>query len=105
MSNPITRRERRLTTQQQHPWRASLRTALQVASVLTAAAIVAAPVLVDFIEQFWPGSPVAAWIVGGIAVLSAASAALARIAALPQVDAVLELIGLGSAPEAGSPRA
>lgn len=87
------------TTQQQHPWRATARTVVQVALTLTAAAIAVGPLLADFIDQQWPGSPAAAWIIGAVAFLSALSGLLARIAALPAIDRVLELVGLGSAPE------
>lgn len=104
MTIPTTRRERRLTTQQRHPWRATVRTIVQVAIVLGAAAIVAGPEIVVFLEQFWPGSPVGAWIVGAVAVLAGLAGLLARLAALPAVDRVLELVGLGSAPEAAQTR-
>ena len=87
------------TTQQQHPWRAAIRTAIQVAVVLVAAAVAAGPDLSLFVEQFWPGSPVIGWIAAAVTFLAALSGLLARLAALPAVDRVLELLRLGSAPE------
>lgn len=69
--------------------------------MLSAAAIVAAPLVSDFIEHFWPRSPVVPWIAGSIAFLSALAGLLAKLAALPQVDRLLELLRLGSAPGVG----
>lgn len=87
------------STQQAHPWRAAIRTAVQVAAVLIAAAIVAGPEISLFIEQFWPGSPVPAWIAAAVAFLAGLSGLLARLAALPAVDRLLEhIFRLGSAP-------
>ncbi|MGO3649499.1 hypothetical protein [Agrococcus casei] len=87
------------STQQQHPWRSAARTALQTAVVLVAAAIVAGPEIAAFVEQFWPRSPVPAWIAAAVAFLSAASGLLARLSALPAVDRLLEhIVRLGSAP-------
>ncbi|WAC65197.1 hypothetical protein OVA14_07290 [Agrococcus sp. SL85] len=89
------------TTQQAHPWRAAWRTAVEVGAVLSAAAIAAGPLLSDFVAHFWPGSAVVPWIAGTIAFLSALAGLLAKLAALPQVDRLLELLRLGSAPGVG----
>ena len=87
------------TTQQIHPWRAAIRTTLEVALVLTAAAIAAGPFIAEFVEQFWPGSPVVGWIIAAVAFLSALSGLLAKLAALPAVDAALQrILKIGSAP-------
>lgn len=95
------------TTQQRYPWRAFMRTALEVALVLTTAAIAGGPLIADFVETTWPGSPVVAWIIAAVAFLSSLSGLLARLAALPAVDAALQrLVRLGSAPGVGGgPRA
>jgi hypothetical protein len=88
-----------ITTQQRHPWRAAVRTTLEVALVLATAAIAAGPLIADFIESTWPGSPVVAWITAGVAFLASLSGLLARLAALPAVDAALQrILKLGSAP-------
>lgn len=87
-------------TQVRYPWKTTVRTALQ--AFLSAATILAliAPQLQEFVDQFWPGSPVVAWI-GTAAVFVAALAALiTRIMAIPAVDAVLTKIGLGAKPAA-----
>lgn len=87
------------TTQQAHPWRAAARTAIEVALVLAAAAVAAGPLVAEFVEMFWPGSPVVAWIIAAIAFLSTLSGLLAKLAALPAVDAALQrILRLGSAP-------
>lgn len=88
------------TTQQRYPWKAALRTVIQTAIPLGLAAIAAGPLLAEFVEQTWPGSPVVAWITAGVAFLSSVSGLLARLAALPAVDAALQhLLRLGSAPD------
>lgn len=94
------------TTQQQHPWRAAVRTAVEVAIVLVTAAIAAGPYIGEFVEQFWPGSPVVAWIAAAVVFLSALSGLLAKLAALPAVDAALQrVLNIGSSPSVdGGPR-
>ncbi|MFC7430968.1 MULTISPECIES: hypothetical protein [unclassified Agrococcus] len=92
MSQPITRRERRLTTQQQHPLRATLRTGL-AALVGVATAV---PPVVTILDEELNGWALLG--VGGQAVV--VSSIITRIMATPAVDAVLERVGLGSAPEA-----
>lgn len=90
-----------VTTQQRYPWKAALRTVIQTAIPLVIAAIAAGPLIADFIEQTWPGSPVVAWIMAGVAFLSGLSGLLARLAALPAVDAALQhILKLGSSPAA-----
>lgn len=90
-----------VTTQQRHPWRAAVRTALEVALVLATAAIAAGPLIAEFVEQTWPGSPVVAWITAAVAFLAGLSGLLARLAALPAVDEALQrILNLGSSPAA-----
>lgn len=93
-----------VTTQQRHPWRAALRTAIETAIPLAGLAalafIAAGPELAAFADQFWPGTPIAAWIVAAVTFVSAAAGMLARIAALPAVDALLQRVfRIGSAPK------
>jgi hypothetical protein len=86
-------------TQTVYPWKAALRTGLQA---LTSALILVAligPLLADFIRDQFPGSPVAGWIIGGVAFCAALSALIARIMAVPQVNAALTAIGLGATPK------
>ena len=94
-----------VTTQQRHPWIAAIRTALEVALPLAALAayafIEAGPELAAFVDQFWPGSPVGAWILAAVVFVSGAAGLLARLAALPKVDAFLQrFFKLGSSPAA-----
>lgn len=86
-------------TQTVYPWKAALRTGIQV--LLSSLVLIAliGPLLSDFIEQQFPGSPVAGWIIGGVAFCSALGALIARIMALPQVNAILTTIGLGATPK------
>ena len=95
MSQPTTRAElraKRATTQQQHPMRAAVRTAL---AALVAAAT-AAPLVVAILEEELTGWALLG--VGGQVVVVASI--VTRVMALPIVDRALELVGLGSAPEA-----
>lgn len=80
----------------------ALRTAVQVAVTLAgilAAAVVVAPQILTALADVLPG-PVVAWATGAIAAAAAVSAALARLMAIPAVDAWLKKIGLGSSPKA-----
>ncbi|MFJ2518639.1 hypothetical protein ACIOWF_06675 [Cellulosimicrobium cellulans] len=89
------------STQQAHPVRASWRTAAQaVVSVVLVLGLVAplvAAILSDELDGYLPDRWLA-WVVGAAAVLAAVSAALARIMAIPAVDAWLRHLGLSSTP-------
>lgn len=88
-----------------YPWQRVIRTAAQyvagtiigVAAAL-AVLVVVAPQVLDAIREFL--SPeVYAWLVGAIAFCAAASAALAKIMAIPQInDWLTKHTPLGSAP-------
>ena len=85
------------STQEQYPWRATVRTALQV--VLALAIVVPAILgaldssgLAAYLGSAWPKLTAAG------AFVVAVSAALARIMAIPQVNAWLRLLGLGTDP-------
>jgi hypothetical protein len=94
MTIPTTRRERRLTTQQRHPLRATFRTALAV--LLGAAS--ASPFVVAILDEELSG-----WTLLGVGgQVVAVSSIVTRVMALPVVDSLLERVGLGSAPEARS---
>lgn len=78
-----------------------LRTVVQVvigaAAVLTVVVIVA-PQVLEAIAGVVPG-PVLAWLTGAVATLAAVSAALTKIMAIPKINELLTLIGLGSVPK------
>lgn len=78
-----------------------LRTVVQVvigaATVLTVVVVVA-PQVLEAIADVVPG-PVLAWLTGAVATLAAISAALTKIMAIPKVNELLTLIGLGSVPK------
>ena len=78
----------------------AIRTAVQVvvtAAGILATVVVVAPQVIDAIAEVLPG-PVVAWLTAAVAALAGISAALARVMAIPQVDAWLTRIGLGSTP-------
>jgi hypothetical protein len=79
-----------------------LRTIVQVvigAAAVLAVVVVVAPQVLDAIADVVPGS-VLAWLTGAVATLAAVSAALTKIMAIPKINELLTLIGLGSVPKA-----
>lgn len=91
------------TTQQQHPARAALRTAVQVFIALPATLLVVAAILTvvaqDAFAQYLPEGWVA-WLVGAAAVCATLAGLLARVMAIPAVDRALKRLGLSSSPSA-----
>lgn len=78
-----------------------IRTVMQVvlaAAAILAAVVVVAPQILDAVGAVLPGSWVA-WLTGAVAVLAAVSATIARVMAIPAVDAWLKQFGAGSAPK------
>lgn len=78
-----------------------LRTVVQVvigAAAVLAVVVVVAPQVLDAIADVVPG-PVLAWLTGAVATLAAVSAALTKIMAIPKINELLTLIGLGSVPK------
>lgn len=85
-------------TQTAFPWRATLRTALQVGLALGG---VLASIWVIVADELgaWLTPDVQAWIAGAVALVVAGSAALARIMAIPAVNRWLTRLGLGAEPK------
>lgn len=87
--------DRTLSTQEAHPWRASLRTAVQIAVPALTLFVLAQPIiegqLAGYLPEAWQ-----AWYAGAAGFLTACGAALARIMALPAAQRLLEAIGLGT---------
>lgn len=78
-----------------------LRTIVQVvvgAAAVLAVVVIVAPQVLDAIADVVPG-PVLAWLTGAVATLAAVSAALTKIMAIPKINELLTLIGLGSVPK------
>jgi hypothetical protein len=76
------------TTQATHPWRATVRTAVEVGipaflGLLVLLPLVIKEILDGFGEQLPPG--LYAWLAGAAVTITAVSATLARIAAIPGV--------------------
>jgi hypothetical protein len=92
------------TTQQEHPLRAAMRTFVQVWLPGLAVALVVIPEIVRIVQEE-AGAALPEnlrLILAGVATAAAVvSAILARIMAIPAVDALLErILSLGSAPSA-----
>lgn len=88
-----------MSTQSNHPWRASLRTAGSVLLAVIAALAVVGPEIVTFVEEQFPGSPAVGVVAGVSAFIVGLSALLNRIILLPAVDTLLTRIGLGPTPK------
>lgn len=90
-----------VTTQQAYPGRAAWRTAVQ--NILSAVIVLGlvAPIVLGIVDEeladFLPAH-VFAVLATGSALLAAVSAALARVMAIPAVDAALKRFGLSSSP-------
>lgn len=81
-------------TQVAHPWKASLRTAVQTFIPLALGVVMAGPEIVEaFADVPTEG---AAWATAGgvAAALAAVAGGIARVAAIPAVERVLERVGL-----------
>lgn len=91
-----------VTTQQQHPGRATVRTVVQ--TVLSAVLVlgVVLPIVVSIIDEelgaHLPDGWVA-WLYGAAALVAAVAGALSRIMQIPAVDGWLEKLRIGSAPD------
>ena len=85
-------------TQVSYPWKTAVRTAIQTFIGAAGVLSIAAPQLQEFIDQFWPGSPVVGWIGVAAAFIAALAALVTRIMAIPAVNDALTRIGLGATP-------
>lgn len=86
-------------SQVRHPWKTSVRTAIQTFIAFAIIAGLAAPELQGFVGQFWPGSPLVAWIGTGAVFVGALAGLITRLAAIPGVDSLLTKAGLGAEPK------
>ncbi|MEA1264147.1 hypothetical protein MicroSTF_13980 [Microbacterium sp. STF-2] len=85
------------------PLQRAIRTAVAVfltASAMLATTALVAPQVVAAVQDVLPGD-VVVWLAGALATLTAISAAISRVMAIPQVDEFLKRFGAGSAPKNG----
>lgn len=82
-------------TQVAHPWRAALRTAVQIIIPAAILFVVAQPIIEDQMGAYLPDAW-SAWYAGAAGFLTAAGATLTRLMALPSAQRLLERIGLGT---------
>ena len=85
-----------------HPWKATLRTVVQVGVVLFTFVLAVGPAILNILAEdlgahLPPG--VIAWLLTAAAVLTALSGAVARIMAIPRVNEALSKVRL----DAGTP--
>jgi len=86
-------------TQVTHPWKAAIRTGIQAFLGVAGIAVLALPLVQEFVEQFWPGSPAIAFIGTAGVFIGALASLVTRIMAIPGVDEALTEIGLGAQPK------
>lgn len=85
MSNPyVPRHAASSSTQGRYPWRAAIRTGVQVALGVLALLIVAVPLVIEHLGPWLPESWVA-WLAAAVAFLTALSALIARLMAAEPV--------------------
>ncbi|WP_424446463.1 hypothetical protein [Microbacterium sp. CH-015] len=97
-----TRAEPRTTTQTAYPWKATLRTIVQVGVPAVITLVGVLPLIIQVVldelgEQMPEGLRL--WLLGAAALLTAVAAALARVMAIPAVNAWLTRLGLGATPK------
>lgn len=91
-----------MSTQTEHPTRATWRTIFQtvIGAVITLGVVL--PLVVQAVDEelaaHLPDGWVA-WLYGAAALVAAISATLARVMAIPGVDAALRRLGLSSTPD------
>ncbi|MCW2132871.1 hypothetical protein [Arthrobacter sp. VKM Ac-2550] len=94
--------DHRATTQTAYPWKATLRTVLEVGIPAFALVLIVIPqvlnILAEELGAVLPES-VTAWLLAAAATVTLVAGALARIAAIPGVNALLTRIGLGAEPK------
>lgn len=101
-SQDVPRRVPAITTQEQHPKRATVRTVVQfvISTIITLGVV--APIVTAIIGEelgYLLGEHTMATIVAIGGVLAAIGGALARIMAIPGVDGWVEKFRIGSAPQ------
>lgn len=84
-------------TQVVYPWKAAVRTAVQAFLSFAALLAVALPIVLPFLGDYLPEAWVA-WIVAAGVFISALAAVIARVMALPQLQAFLASVGLAAVP-------
>lgn len=83
------------------PLQRAIRTAVAVfltASAMLATTVLVAPQILIAVQDVIPGNFVV-WLTGALATLTAISAAISRVMAIPQVDEFLKRFGAGSDPK------
>lgn len=85
-------------TQVAHPWKATIRTVIQTFLSVAAVLALIAPEIEAFVAEWWPGSPVVAWIGIGAAFVASVAGVVTRVMAIPAVNEFLTKVGLGATP-------
>jgi len=97
-----TRAEVKAATQVVYPWKAALRTAVQVGipTVLTLAVVL--PEIVQIVlDEFGETMPEAVrlWLLAAAGAITGVAVVLTRVMAIPSVNAFLTRLGLGATPK------
>jgi len=98
----MTTRAEVKATQVVYPWKAALRTALQVGiPTLVTLGVVIPEVIRIVLEEFGEQMPdsLRLWLIGAAGIVTGAATVLARIMAIPAVNAFLTRFGIGATPK------
>lgn len=90
-------------TQLVHPVKAALRTGVQTFLATAVILAIVAPELQSFLNEWWPGSPVIAWIGVAAAFVASVAALISRLMAVPVINDYLTKMGLGAEPKSNNP--
>lgn len=96
-----TRAELNAATQVEYPWKATLRTIVQVGIPAFLTLLVAVPLIIQIVlDEFGETMPdrLRLWLLAAAAFVTALAAAITRIMAIPAVNAWLSRFGLAAKP-------
>lgn len=86
-----------MATQEEYPWRATLRTIVAYIIVALPVYAIGVPVLMDEVGEYLPEGAVA-WLTASALFVGGLVAAVTRIMAIPSVNEALRNVGLSAAP-------
>ena len=86
-----------MATQEEYPWRATLRTIVAYIIVALPVYAIGVPILMDEVGEYLPEGAVA-WLTASALFVGGLVAAVTRIMAIPRVNEALRNVGLSASP-------
>ena len=90
-----------MATQEEYPWRATLRTIVAYIVVALPVYAIGVPILMDEVGEYLPEGAVA-WLTASALFVGGLVATVTRIMAIPSVNEALGNVGLSASPSGGS---